>query len=107
MSRSKASSSSKGGMNLLMELSNSLPERLASLVEELENLDCTFTNSKELSLLMHSLGINMRYLGSLVELSKRDWLRSMLLSEIVARSAKYILWFDLQESTLNSRVNSL
>jgi hypothetical protein len=70
-------------------------------------LDEWFTNSEELSALMHASGINMRYLGILVDLCKEDWLRALLLSEITARAAKYFLRFDMQESAFNLGVDSL
>jgi hypothetical protein len=43
---------------------------VSALVATLENLDEVITNSKDLSSLMHGYGINMRYLGTVLEKSK-------------------------------------
>lgn len=55
----------------------------------------------ELSRYMHSYGINIRYLGVLLEKTKVAWLKELLMSEICARSAKKFLNFDLQDCLLN------
>jgi hypothetical protein len=43
----------------------------------------------------------MRYLGLLLDNAKEQWVKSLLLAEIVARSAKCFLRYDLQDSALN------
>jgi hypothetical protein len=67
----------------------------------LENLDETITNSKDISDLMHGYGLNIRYLGLVMEKAKENWIKSILMSEISARCAKYFLKFDLQDCILN------
>jgi hypothetical protein len=44
---------------------------------------------------MHDSGLNMRYLGNFLDLVKAPWLSSILHSEIIARSAKHILRYEL------------
>ena len=56
---------------------------------------------------MHSSGINMRYLGTMIEKSREQWLQSLLLSEVVARSAKWFLRYDMQETALGLGVDSV
>ena len=77
------------------------------MIQSIESLDEVITNSLELSNLMHSNGINMRYLGFVHDNAKETWLKKIVLSEIVARSAKYFLRYDLQESLVNMNLNSL
>jgi hypothetical protein len=67
----------------------------------MESLDRPVANSEELSSLMHMSGLNIRYLGLLYDNAKEQWLKGLLLSEIVARAAKYFLRYDLQDSALN------
>jgi hypothetical protein len=43
----------------------------------------------------------MRYLGLLYDHAKEQWLKSIVLAEIVARAAKYFLRYDLQDSAIN------
>lgn len=43
----------------------------------------------------------MRYLGLLLDNAKEQWVKGLLMAEIVARSAKYFLRYDLQDSALN------
>lgn len=59
----------KEAIETLTEVSRSIPDRVNALVMALENLDEFVTNSKDLSRLMHGYGINMRYLGLLLERS--------------------------------------
>lgn len=105
LGRSKMATETKQAINSLTDLSATIPARAASLVEDLQNLDCTFTNSEELSSLVHQSGLNMRYLGVLLDLAKSEWLISLLHSEIIARAAKYTLRYELQES-MNMGVDS-
>ena len=78
-----------------------IPLHVDTLAMKLENMDETFTNSRELSDLMHEHGINIRHLGMLLEKVKESWLKNMIMAEIAARCAKYFLRFDLQDSLLN------
>jgi len=50
---------------------------------------------------MHGYGVNMRYLGLVLEKSRETWLRSIIMSEVVARCAKKFLQFDLQNCIIN------
>jgi hypothetical protein len=43
----------------------------------------------------------MSYLGLLYDHAKEQWLKSIVLAEIVARAAKYFLRYDLQDSAIN------
>jgi hypothetical protein len=74
---------------------------------EIEGLDHTITNSKELSNLMHLTGLNIRYIGLVCDHAKEQWLRTILNSEVLARTAKYFLRYDLQDSTMNLNAESL
>jgi hypothetical protein len=56
---------------------------------------------------MHSFGLNARYLGLLHDTLKENWLKGMVLAEIIARSAKYFLRYDLQDSTISLGAISL
>lgn len=56
---------------------------------------------------MHMSGLNIRYLGMLYDNAKEQWLKSILLAEIVARAAKYFLRYDLQDSSLNLAATSI
>ena len=67
----------------------------------MESVEEWFTNSEELSEVLHKLGINMRYLGVILEKSKANWLKEIIMSEICARCAKKFLNFDLQDCLLN------
>jgi len=55
-----------------------------------------FTNSQELSNIMHLYGLNIRYVGQLINYTNSDWLKSMLMAEVVARAAKYFIKYELQ-----------
>lgn len=50
---------------------------------------------------MHGYGVNMRYLGLVLERSRETWLRSIVMSEILVRCAKKFLHFDLQNCITN------
>jgi hypothetical protein len=56
---------------------------------------------------MHSFGLNAKYLGLLHDTLKENWLKGMVLAEIIARSAKYFLRYDLQDSTISLGAISL
>jgi hypothetical protein len=56
---------------------------------------------------MHLTGLNIRYLGLVYDHAKEQWLRTILNSEVLARSAKYFLRYDLQDSTMNLNAESL
>jgi hypothetical protein len=60
-----------------------------------------------LSSLLHLSGLNIRYLGLVLEHAKESWLRAIISSEIVARSAKYFLRYDLQDSCLNLSASTI
>ncbi len=49
----------------------------------------------------------MRYLGLVYDHAKETWLKGILLAEIVARSAKYFLRYDLQDSSINLAATSI
>jgi len=49
---------------------------------------------------MHFYGLNIRYLGQIINYTDSDWLKSMLVAEVVARAAKYFIKYDLQGSTI-------
>lgn len=56
---------------------------------------------------MHLSGLNARYLGLLHDTLKENWLKGMVMAEIIARSAKYFLRYDLQDSTISLGAVSL
>lgn len=56
---------------------------------------------------MHLNGLNIRYLGQIINFITIDWLKAMLMAEVVARSAKYFIKYDLQESTLALKSQSI
>ena len=99
--RVKVSSETRTAVHTLTQVSRAIPERVLALVQSLENADEVITNSCELSELMHRDGVNMRYLGLMLDNCKEPWLEGMLTSEVVARSAKYFLRYDLQDGLLN------
>lgn len=107
VSRVKVSNETRNAVNILTEVGRSIPERVTAVVQELENLDYVITNSPELSDLLHKAGINMRYLGLLLDHCKEPWLKAIVTSEIIARAAKYFLRYDLQDSLLNLSAGSL
>jgi hypothetical protein len=49
----------------------------------------------------------MRYLGLAYDNAKENWFKSIILAEIVARSAKYFLRYDLQDSSINLGATSI
>ena len=107
LSRVKVPTETRDAINLLTEISKTIPERVGTLVQEIEGLDRPITNSEELSELLHLAGLNIRYLGIVFDNAKETWLKGILLAEIVARSAKYFLRYDLQDSTINLGASSL
>ena len=91
----------RDGMEELTSVSKSIYDRIELLVERLENIEVQFCNSGELSALLHEYGVNMRYLGVLLERVNLNWIKEIVMSEICARSAKNFINFDLQDCLLN------
>lgn len=56
---------------------------------------------------MHGYGVNLRYLGLVLERASEPWLKAVIMAEVAARSAKCFLKFDLQDCTLNLNETSL
>lgn len=106
LSRVKVPTETRDAINILTDIAKSIPERAATLILEMESLDRPLTNSEELSTLLHHSGLNMRYLGLLFDNAKEQWLKGILLAEIVARAAKYFLRYDLEDSALNLAATS-
>ena len=100
-SRLKLPQNYRDGINELTEISQTIYERINILALELESTDLFFSNSHEISKIMHRYGINMRYLGVLLEKVKVSWLKEIIMAEICARCAKNFLLFDLQDCLLN------
>lgn len=100
-SRLKLPQNYRDGINELTEISQTIYERINILALELESTDLFFSNSHEISKIMHRYGINMRYLGVLLEKIKVSWLKEIIMAEICARCAKNFLLFDLQDCLLN------
>lgn len=90
-------------------MSQSIPQKIRELALKLVNLDEVFCNSQELSHIMHLYGLNMRYIGQIINFtnSNSEWLKSMLMAEVVARAAKYFIKYDLQESTMALKSQSV
>ena len=100
-SRLKLPQNYRDGINELTEISQTIYERINILALELESTDLFFSNSHEISKIMHRYGINMRYLRVLLEKVKVSWLKEIIMAEICARCAKNFLLFDLQDCLLN------
>lgn len=49
LSRVKVPTETRDAINLLTDISKTIPERVATLVQEIEGLDRPITNSEELS----------------------------------------------------------
>ncbi len=90
----------RNAIALLSDVSHSISEKIREVTVKLANLDEVFTNSQELSNIMHFYGLNIRYLGQIINYTDSDWLKSMLVAEVVARAAKYFIKYDLQGSTI-------
>jgi hypothetical protein len=54
----------------LTQISANIPERAQALILMLENLDETITNSDDIANVLHKHGINIRYLGLLIDTCK-------------------------------------
>eukprot|EP00698_Gefionella_okellyi_P020152 TRINITY_DN6297_c0_g1_i1.p1 TRINITY_DN6297_c0_g1~~TRINITY_DN6297_c0_g1_i1.p1 ORF type:complete len:1269 (+),score=363.22 TRINITY_DN6297_c0_g1_i1:61-3867(+) len=63
---------------------------IARFVAELDNLQCTPLNGKQLSEEMHKRGINIRYLGKLAADVKYNHVRELCVREILARTIKVL-----------------
>jgi hypothetical protein len=60
-----------------------------------------FANSKELSNMMHSFGLNMRHLGLVFRQARQPWLKKILQAELAARCIKIFFRFDMQNCIMN------
>jgi hypothetical protein len=66
------------------------------MINTLERQDDYFTNSKELSNMLHSFGLNIRHLGLIYKQCHQLWLKRILQSELAARCIKPFFRFDMQ-----------
>jgi hypothetical protein len=109
INKMSVSNEKRNAIALLSEVSQSIPQKIRQLAVKLGNLDEVFANSQELSDIMHLYGLNMRYIGQIINFtnSNSEWLKSMLMAEVVARAAKYFIKYDLQESTMALKSQSV
>lgn len=66
----------------------------------LENEETYFTNSQELTELIHLYGLNIHHLGAIFKKTRLSWLKKIFQAEIAARCLKNIYRMDLQNSVL-------
>jgi hypothetical protein len=70
------------------------------ILKLLENEEEYFTNSRELSELLHNSGLNIRHLGSIYRKVTQGWLKRIIQAEIMARSLKSFYRADIQNCVL-------
>lgn len=66
----------------------------------MNNIDFIYVHPKELSQMMHFQGVNMRYLGKIYSKTDDQFMKSCLLSEIMARTIKKLLKMTFQDICL-------
>jgi ribosome-associated toxin RatA of RatAB toxin-antitoxin module len=87
------------------KINSLLEKKVDEFISVLENEENYFTNSQELSELLHLYGINIRYLGVIVKRTKLSWLRKIFQAEIAARCLKNYFRLEIQNSILYSQPN--
>ena len=75
-----------------------ISEKIKYFVTSLQNQKEYITNSKELSELIHYIGLNMRNLGVIYKTISQNWLKKIIQAEIIARCLKNFFRFDMQNS---------
>jgi hypothetical protein len=93
---------------LLRELAAFLVDtQVPALVAALGSMATPPMDSWMLSRVFHSFGVNMRYLGRVfVRSQDLPWLRSLLASELILRSAKYLLNRQLRNCPVSQRLEA-
>ena len=81
-------------------INQTIEAKAMELIKTIENEDEYFTNSKELTDLMHFTGLNIRHLGIVFQRARHSWLRRVLQGEIMARSLKNLYRFDIQNCVM-------
>lgn len=71
---------------------------MQELVSALENEETYFTNSEELTELIHLYGLNIHHLGAIFKKTRLSWLKRIFQAEIAARCLKNIYRMDIQNS---------
>lgn len=79
-----------------------MEKKIDEFIRVLESEENYFTNSQELSELLHLYGINVHYLGVIFKKTRLTWLKRIFQAEIAARCIKNYFRLDLQNSVLQS-----
>ena len=89
-------------------------EHIEKMVQEIDTLENIIVDSKMLSCVFHSFGVNMRYLGRVAEKTVIPYFKSLVRVEMVARACKGIFFqhvseiiaeYSMRELSLMSPVN--
>lgn len=78
---------------------------IVRFVEKLDSLSCIPEDSKDLSRILKENGINMRYLGKIIKITKLPYIRIMAEVEAIARCIRN-LYREYQKDFLNSFRNN-
>ena len=86
------------------ELKAELQHVLSDVCAELETMEYPPTNSPELSTFLHAHGVSIRHIGTLYNLTSKQWLKDLLYVEMFARAGKCILWKNLRCLVYNDKL---
>ncbi len=102
-----ALSPSKQSNKIAESLSRILQDQLNTFIQALNTEGYYFISPKQLSQHLHEAGINMRYLKQVCEGVNNYFLKSLLLSQMVARTAKILLKKTFQDTLFQKSAGNL
>ena len=74
------------------DLSQGLVGLIETATRELEDCEDSLCTCAELNAFLHSHGISVRHEGMLYKATTKMWLKDLLYVDMLARTAKCILW---------------